>query len=135
MGLLAKATPNNFPVRVFSFARAPQERSRTMPVSILKMMFSPPRQKAVAGAFAIALTLTSAFAAGGGGGGGGDDGAGSSGASAGGGKAKHGAQSRDDLTTCNPGEVWDKKKHVCLRRHSGVLLDADLTEYAFALAS
>src|SRR5271170_5509871 len=41
---------------------------------------------------------------------------------------------KTDLTTCDPGQVWDKKKHKCLERHSGVLPDADLTEYAYALA-
>ena len=42
--------------------------------------------------------------------------------------------SKTDLTTCDPGQVWDKKKHKCLERHSGVLPDPDLTEYAYALA-
>jgi tetratricopeptide (TPR) repeat protein len=41
---------------------------------------------------------------------------------------------KTDLTTCDPGQVWDKKKKKCLERHSGVLPDADLTEYAYALA-
>ncbi len=41
---------------------------------------------------------------------------------------------KTDLTTCEPGQVWDKKKHKCLERHSGVLPDPDLTEYAYALA-
>jgi tetratricopeptide (TPR) repeat protein len=41
---------------------------------------------------------------------------------------------KTDLTTCDPGQVWDKKKHKCLERHSGVLPDSDLTEYAYALA-
>src|SRR5271154_7164278 len=41
---------------------------------------------------------------------------------------------KTDLTTCAPGEIWDTKKHKCLERHSGVLPDSDLTEYAFALA-
>ena len=41
---------------------------------------------------------------------------------------------KTDLTTCDPGQVWDKKKHKCLERHSGVLPDPDLTEYAYALA-
>jgi tetratricopeptide (TPR) repeat protein len=40
----------------------------------------------------------------------------------------------DDLTTCNPGQVWDRKKHKCLQSHSSVLPDPDLTEYAYALA-
>ena len=41
---------------------------------------------------------------------------------------------KTDLTTCPPGQVWDKKTHKCLERHSEVLPDADLTEYAYALA-
>jgi tetratricopeptide (TPR) repeat protein len=41
---------------------------------------------------------------------------------------------KTDLTTCDPGQVWDKKKHKCQERHSGVVPDADLTEYAYALA-
>jgi tetratricopeptide (TPR) repeat protein len=41
---------------------------------------------------------------------------------------------KTDLTTCDPGQVWDKKKHKCLERHSEVLPDSDLTEYAYALA-
>ena len=44
------------------------------------------------------------------------------------------AQAPDDLTTCAPGQVWDTKHHKCLVRHSGVLPDPDMTEYAFALA-
>jgi len=39
-----------------------------------------------------------------------------------------------DLTTCEPGQVWDAKQHKCLQRRSGVLPDRDLTEYAYALA-
>jgi tetratricopeptide (TPR) repeat protein len=42
--------------------------------------------------------------------------------------------STDDLTTCLPGMVWDVKHKKCLVRHSGVLPDAELTEYAYALA-
>jgi tetratricopeptide (TPR) repeat protein len=41
---------------------------------------------------------------------------------------------KTDLTTCAPGQVWDKKTHKCLERHSGVLPDAELTEYAYSLA-
>ena len=40
----------------------------------------------------------------------------------------------DDLTTCAPGLVWSTKKHKCLQRQSGVLPDAEMTEYAYALA-
>ena len=41
---------------------------------------------------------------------------------------------KTDLTTCAPGQVWDKKTHKCLERHSGVLPDPALTEYAYSLA-
>jgi tetratricopeptide (TPR) repeat protein len=47
---------------------------------------------------------------------------------------KTNAMKKTDLTTCAPGQVWDKKTHKCLERHSGVLPDADLTEYAYSLA-
>ena len=64
---------------------------------------------------------------------GGDD---NSGASAGSGAAEKKATGikKTDMTTCAPGEVWDKKKKKCLERHSGVLPDSDLTEYAYSLA-
>jgi tetratricopeptide (TPR) repeat protein len=70
------------------------------------------------GIFVLGLALLSApaLAAGGGGGGGG------------------GGAPTGDLTTCNPGQVWDRKKHKCLQRRSGVLPDSDLIEYAYALA-
>ena len=73
-------------------------------------------------------------AGGGGGGGGGGDAAG--GASAGSAAEKKPAPglNKTDLTTCDPGQVWDKKKKKCLERHSGVLPDPDLTEYAYSLA-
>jgi tetratricopeptide (TPR) repeat protein len=66
----------------------------------------------------------------------------SSGASAGSGaaggtmqkKTKATGMKKTDLTTCAPGQVWDRKTHKCLERHSGVLPDADLTEYAYSLA-
>ncbi len=78
----------------------------------------------------------------GGGSGGGAGGGGGAGAGGGGGGAIHHlsqpapyrAQAPDDLTTCAPGEVWDRKHHRCLRRSSGVLPDSELTEYAYALA-
>ena len=41
---------------------------------------------------------------------------------------------KTDFTTCEPGQVWDAKKHKCLQRHSGLLPDSELTEYAYALA-
>ena len=39
-----------------------------------------------------------------------------------------------DLTTCDKGMVWDGKNHKCVIKRSGILPDADLTEYAYALA-
>ncbi len=85
-----------------------------------------------------------ALAGGGAGAGGGGAGAGGGGAGAvaggrgGGGGGAGGAPFRvlnqTDLTTCVPGQVWDAKRHRCLQRHSGVLPDPELTEYAFALA-
>jgi tetratricopeptide (TPR) repeat protein len=69
---------------------------------------------------------------------GGDDSGGASagtGASGGGTmQKKTNSMKKTDLTTCAPGQVWDKKTHKCLERHSGVLPDADLTEYAYSLA-
>jgi tetratricopeptide (TPR) repeat protein len=69
---------------------------------------------------------------------GGDD---NSGASAGSGASgagtmekKTNSMKKTDLTTCAPGQVWDKKTHKCLERHSGVLPDPDMTEYAYSLA-
>jgi tetratricopeptide (TPR) repeat protein len=49
-------------------------------------------------------------------------------------KKDQGGVKKTDLTTCAPGQVWDKKKKKCLERHSGVLPDSELTEYAYALA-
>jgi tetratricopeptide (TPR) repeat protein len=40
----------------------------------------------------------------------------------------------NDLTTCEPGQVWDVKHHRCLQRRSDILPDAEMTEYAYALA-
>ena len=60
---------------------------------------------------------------------GGDD---NSGASAGSGASGAGTMQKKatgmkktDLTTCAPGQVWDKKTHKCLERHSGVLPDPE----------
>ena len=67
-------------------------------------------------------------------------GAGAAAGAAGGGAAGAGAgtahrlKSQSGLTTCQPGLVWDTKQKKCLARHSGVLPDPELTEYAFALA-
>jgi len=69
-----------------------------------------------------------------------DVGTGGGAGAAGGGAAGDGAgtvhhlKNQSDLTTCQPGMVWDTKQHKCLARHSGVLPDPELTEYAFALA-
>jgi tetratricopeptide (TPR) repeat protein len=71
---------------------------------------------AVAVAFAAAAPY--ALAAGGGGGGGG-------------GGAK---QTQQDLTTCPKGQVWDDKTKHCVTMKSDVLPDAQLVEYAYALA-
>ena len=85
------------------------------------------------------LALASAaFAAGGGGGGGGGGGSAADasrvmGGDSGAGGGDH-KMNRSDLTTCAPGMVWDAKHRKCLMRHSGVLPDPDLTEYAYALA-
>jgi tetratricopeptide (TPR) repeat protein len=77
-----------------------------------------------------------AIAAGGGGGGGGAGGGAAGGASGGSAAEKKPPPglNKSDLTTCDPGQVWDKKKRKCLERHSGVLPDPDLTEYAYSLA-
>jgi tetratricopeptide (TPR) repeat protein len=72
----------------------------------------------------------------------GDDQSGGTGASATGGASGGSAAekkprpgvNKTDLATCAPGQVWDTKQHKCLERHSGVLPDSDLTEYAYALA-
>ncbi|HEY5206482.1 MAG TPA: hypothetical protein VIJ63_18060 [Roseiarcus sp.] len=57
-----------------------------------------------------------------------------SGASGGTMEKKATGMKKTDLTTCAPGQVWDKKTHKCLERHSGVLPDAEMTEYAYSLA-
>jgi len=69
-------------------------------------------------AIAFAAAAPYALAAGGGGGGG-----------SGGGGAK-----QTDLTTCPKGQVWDAKAKRCLTMKSEVLPDAQLVEYAYALA-
>ena len=93
------------------------------------------------GFFVASLAFAApAFAAGGdsGGSGGGRKvgGAGAAGGGAAGGGAGtvHHSKNQSDLTTCQPGMVWDTKQKKCLARHSGVLPDPELTEYAFALA-
>ena len=83
----------------------------------------------------LALAAPAARAAGGGGdsSGTGGNAGGDSGGSMVEKKPQHGVN-KTDLTTCAPGQVWDKKKQKCLERHSSVLPDPELTEYAFALA-
>jgi tetratricopeptide (TPR) repeat protein len=56
------------------------------------------------------------------------------GAAGGGAGTAHPLKSQSGLTTCQPGMVWDAKQKKCLARHSGVLPDSELTEYAYALA-
>ena len=83
----------------------------------------------MSGAFAVGLALAAPLAhAAGGGGGGGGGGTGQRPANAG------AQKSQTDLTTCQPGQVWDAKRHRCLTNRSGVLPDPELTEYAYALA-
>ena len=87
------------------------------------------------GVLVLGLALAApAFAAGDSGGSGGAGG----GAGEGGAQLKNKDQgagsAKTDLTTCEPGQVWDAKKHKCLQRHSGLLPDSELTEYAYALA-
>ena len=104
----------------------------------LKLDREPGRKLTTAlssGVLVLGLALAApAFAAGDSGGSGG----------AGGGAGERGVQlknkdkgagsAKTDLTTCEPGQVWDAKKHKCLQRHSGVLPDSELTEYGYALA-
>jgi len=86
------------------------------------------------GLLVTSLALASgAFAAGGGGGGGGGGGDGGGAGSGESGETAH-RVNKTDLMTCAPGMVWDTKHHKCLTRHSGVMPDPDLTEYAYALA-
>lgn len=93
-------------------------------------------------ALGLAFAAPAVFAAGGGsGGGGGGGGAGDGAAGAGGDGSSRPSQSQPyraqapgELTTCDPGQVWDRKHHRCLRRSSGIIPDSELTEYAFALA-
>jgi tetratricopeptide (TPR) repeat protein len=83
------------------------------------------------GIFAIGLGFAAPAAkAAGGDNSGASPGSGASGAA----EKKATGMKKTDLTTCAPGEVWDKKKKKCLERHSGVLPDSDLTEYAYSLA-
>ncbi|HLH47794.1 MAG TPA: tetratricopeptide repeat protein [Roseiarcus sp.] len=79
-------------------------------------------------AFALTMILAApALASGGGGGGGSDQNSDTS-------SQKDHSKSQTDLTTCERGKVWNAKTHKCLPRHSGVLPDSELADYAFALA-
>jgi tetratricopeptide (TPR) repeat protein len=82
----------------------------------------------------LALAAPAALAAGGGGGGGGGGGAQMQEKKPPGAQSGSRANNPADLTTCQPGQVWDAKQHKCLQRRSGILPDQDLTEYAYALA-
>ena len=86
------------------------------------------------GAFALGLGLAApaAKAAGGDNNSGASAGSGASGAGTM--EKKTTGMKKSDLTTCAPGQVWDKKTHKCLERHGGVLPDSELTEYAYSLA-
>jgi tetratricopeptide (TPR) repeat protein len=91
-----------------------------------------PASALLSGLFVAGLALaSSAYAAGGGGGGGSDTGGAASGGSSSGSAKK---TNQSDLTTCQPGQVWDAKHHKCVVKRSGVLPDPELTEYAYALA-
>lgn len=41
---------------------------------------------------------------------------------------------KTDLTTCLKGKIWDAKNKICIDKQSRALPDAELTEYAYALA-
>jgi tetratricopeptide (TPR) repeat protein len=84
------------------------------------------------GLLVVGLGLASPASYAAGGGAGGDSGATDAGVGAG--TAASTKAKKSDLTTCDPGQVWDAKQHKCLTKHSGVLPDPELTEYAYALA-
>ncbi len=81
------------------------------------------------GLLAVGLGLASpaAYAAGG-------DSGGATGTGAAAGTDAPTKAKKTDLTTCEPGQVWDAKQRKCLTKRSGVLPDPELTEYAYALA-
>ena len=87
------------------------------------------------GAFVLGLAIAApaVLAAGGGGGGGGDQTNKAPQKDTGGGTANR-TNNPSDVTNCQSGQVWDAKRRKCLQRHSGVLPDSELTEYAYALA-
>jgi tetratricopeptide (TPR) repeat protein len=87
-----------------------------------------PRALATA-AFVIALCASAPLALASGGGGGGGGGVETTPTRP---PGQH--DNRSDLTTCDRGKVWDAKNRKCITKHSGVLPDDALTEYAYALA-
>jgi tetratricopeptide (TPR) repeat protein len=97
------------------------------------LQIGAPRALAVA-TFVIALCASAPLALAAGGGGGGGGGGGDSGTGAATTTPTTGAKHSTDLTTCEPGYVWDAHKHKCLVKRSDVLPDPELTEYAYALA-
>jgi tetratricopeptide (TPR) repeat protein len=74
----------------------------------------------------LGLASSAAYASG--------DSGGTTGTGAGTGTGASTKAKKTDLTTCEPGQVWDAKQHKCLTKRSGVLPDTELTEYAYALA-
>jgi tetratricopeptide (TPR) repeat protein len=92
----------------------------------------PVRLSAAALAVALGAAVMGAPLAMGAGGGG--DGGGGGGGGGGGANNQGERESQTDLTTCNRGKIWDARNHKCVAKHSGVLPDPELTEYAFALA-
>jgi tetratricopeptide (TPR) repeat protein len=91
-------------------------------------MENPMRNVMTLGFAALLAVSMSGFALAAGGGGGGSSGGGTS--SGGGGNGNDSPSAKD----CKRGEVWDKKKHKCLKAESGVLPDAELYEQGRALA-
>ena len=85
------------------------------------------------GVLVIGLSLSTSAAMSAGGGGGREDGGGAQTQKQPSAGAQTGSRA-NDLTTCEPGQVWDVKHHKCLQRRSGILPDAEMTEYAYALA-
>ncbi|HLJ71697.1 MAG TPA: tetratricopeptide repeat protein [Roseiarcus sp.] len=98
-------------------------------MSFTMMRVGLPRSAAYLAFALTAIFAAPALASGGGGGGGGGGGESSSSSS----HQDH-SKSQTDLTTCERGKVWNAKTHKCLPRHSGVLPDSELADYAYALA-
>jgi hypothetical protein len=83
--------------------------------------------------FGLELSAQAGMGTGGGTGGAAAGGTGGGTGGGGGGAGPYRALNQSDSTTCVPGQVWDAKTRKCLQRHSGVLLDPELTEYTFGL--